>query len=170
MRQKHCHSLKKQVLIYPALRIVGRMLKKMLKKLVPLILILIAAGSFFFRQKPYHLNRTLRETAMRLIQVSVLSRTTGVDYRIEFKEYAYSVAARDHETGNWETESVYTLKKGIQCSLPGLRLYFVRGRFAGYEINGNKGPRYILLHYSYPDSERKRSLIFYRSGDWRTIG
>lgn len=146
------------------------MQKKMLKKLAPVILVLSLTGILFLQQKPYHLNRTLRETAMRLIQVSVLSRTTGLEYRVEFKKYTYTVATRDHKNGDWETDSVYTLKKGIQCSLPGLRLYFVRGRFAGYEINGDKGPRYILLHYSYPDSERKRSLIFYRSGDWRTIG
>jgi hypothetical protein len=138
--------------------------------LLPVILIFLLAGVFLLQEKPYYLNRTLRETALRLIQVSVLSRTTGLEYRIEFNERGYSVARTAPESGDWETESAVVFGRGIQCSPAGLRCYFIRGRFAGYEINETKGPRYILLHLKYPHKDMRRSLIFFRKGDWRAIG
>ncbi len=140
------------------------------KKWIPLILILLVSGIFWVRHKPYQLNRELRETALRLIQAGVLSRTTGLDYRIEFNKRGYSIAIKNSDSGLWETEDTYEFGKDIRCRPAGLRCYFVRGRFAGYEIDGGKGPRYILLHLFYPGDGMTRSLVFSRKGDWRAVG
>lgn len=146
------------------------MRNKIVKKLIPVILVFLLTGIFCLKRKPYQLNRTLRETALRLIQTGVRSRTTGLEYRIHFNERSYSVEMKDPESGCWEIESVYVLKRGIRCSPAGLQCYFVRGRFAGYEINNDKAPRYILLHFTYSQKDMKRSLIFFRKGDWRAVG
>ncbi|MFO7865761.1 MAG: hypothetical protein R6V02_02965 [Candidatus Aminicenantes bacterium] len=133
-------------------------------------LILSAAGIFWMNRENYYLNRTVREITLRLIQVSIRSRTTEVEYRVHFHENGYLIEVKDTDSENWEMESGYDLRTGIRSHPGGLRCYFVRGRFVGYDINGKRGPRYVLLHFKHNDNPLKRSLIFFRRGEWRPVG
>ena len=80
------------------------MLRKLVKKPLTWIVLfftLIVFG-YFFLHSQYTLNKTVREVAMRLVQVEILSRNTGADFKVRFYEDRYRVEVHNRETGEWE--------------------------------------------------------------------
>jgi hypothetical protein len=125
-----------------------------------------------FRIKDYRLNRTVRNVALRLVQMGTLSRTTRVDYRLVFWNNRCVVEYFDRESGRWHPHAASSYHRGVVSAPAGVRILFSGGRFKEYTLPGKRGriPRYLILEFRIPGTPKKRGIIFYRDGDWRILG
>lgn len=145
-------------------------------KIRPLLMALAAAallcGGAAVRGRDARLNRTVRNVALRLVQIERLSRTTGVDYRVVFHADALEVEVFDPESNGWrfELRKPYTGKS--RCAEPGFAFVFSRGFFRSFDAGGEdrRPPRYVIVEFSYPGLSRKGRIMFHRKGDWRVLG
>jgi hypothetical protein len=134
----------------------------------PLIILAVIAG---LKGREYRLNRTVRQIALKLVQVEKLSQTTAVDYRVRFLENHFEIEAWDVDSDTWRASFQGKYSAGIRCGTLDWEFLFSRGLFREYRspsMNG-RGPRYLLVEFSSPDKTDKRNLIFYRQGDWRVL-
>lgn len=124
------------------------------------------------RYQDFQLNRTVRGIALRLIQIEVLSRTREVDYKVVFEPGGYSISVLDLESGNWRPYQAVKFPNRIRSRASEFEFFFSGGFFREYRRKGkqSRGPRYIIIDIYLPDTNKKRSLIFYREGDWRILG
>ena len=127
---------------------------------------------FFLRYQDFQLNRTVRNIALRLVQIEVLSRTTAVDYKVLFESEGYSIEIFDRETGAWKSYLAAKYPGGICSRASEFEFIFSRGLFREFRPREGegRGPKYIIIDILLPETTKKRSLIFYRDGDWRVLG
>lgn len=127
---------------------------------------------FFLRHQDFQLNRTIRNIALRLVQIEVLSRTTAVDYKVLFESEGYSIEIFDREAGTWKPYLAAKYPRSIRSKASEFEFVFSRGFFREYlrREGEGRGPKYIIIDIYLPETTKKRSLIFYRDGDWRVLG
>ena len=132
-------------------------------------LVIVAAA---VRIDDYHLNRNVRNLSLKLVQVERLSQTTAVDYRVKFFERDFLIEAWDEETQSWESSFRGRYSRGVRCRTLGWEFRFSQGLFREYRFEGqqSRGPRYLVVEFYIEGNKSKRSLIFYREGDWRVLG
>jgi hypothetical protein len=135
------------------------------------LLLLVLATISVLRLEDYRLNRTVRNVALRLVQVETLSRTTRVDYRLVFWNNLCRVELYDTSSQSWKpyVDTVYS--KGILSQPPGLEVVFSQGRFKEYRLESGRGrsPKYLIVEFKVAGSEKKRGIIFYQDGSWRAL-
>ena len=122
--------------------------------------------------KNYRLNRTVREISMRLVQIEILSRTTASDYKVEFSRDFYTVKVYNRSSEQWEKHIEGSYSSGVTTEPLEIEFYFARGRFIGYQFKNRerKLPRSVIIYFQKHNSEKKKSIIFFRDGDWKVIG
>jgi hypothetical protein len=146
----------------------------LLKKsyIVPIFLIVVSSVAlFFFRCGAYRLNRTVREVALRLIQVSTLSRTTGTDFRVIFNERYLTIDTFDEDSKDWQKYKRWPYLKGVTCSLQGWAFIFSNGTFKEYSSSNwrGKAPKYVMVEFLLKSTSKKKEIIFNRDGNWRVL-
>ncbi len=117
------------------------------------------------------LNRTVRSVALRLAQIELLSRSTGSDFQVDFQHDRYRVQVFDKHTDSWIIQRQILFPSGISCG-PDVFVYrFSRGKMVEilYRDRDAKVPRSVILDFHSLRTERIRSLIFYRQGDWKVL-
>ncbi len=133
---------------------------------------LLVLALFTWRSAPHFvLNRTVRSVALRLVQVELLSRSTGSDYQVDFQQDRYRVQVFDKHTDNWIIQRQVRFPSGISCA-PDVFVYrFSRGKMVEFRYRDReaKVPRSVILDFHSSRSERIRALIFYRQGDWKVL-
>jgi hypothetical protein len=136
-----------------------------------LLLLLLSAAVFLLRLESYRLNRTVRNVALRLVQVETLSRTTRVDYRLEFWNNICRVERFDRGTGLWLPYVDTTYGRGIVSQPLGLQVVFSQGKFKEYRLEGGpaRTPKYLILEFKVAGTDVKRGIIFYQDGNWRVL-
>ncbi len=124
------------------------------------------------RIKDYRLNRTVRNVALRLVQMETLSRTTRVDYRMVFWNNRCEVEYYDRDSNRWHPHAASAYHRGVVSDPAGLQIVFSGGRFKEYTLPGGRGrtPPYLILEFRIPGTPKKRGVIFYSDGDWRILG
>ena len=127
---------------------------------------------FFLRYQNFQLNRTVRNIALRLVQIEVLSRTTAVDYKVVFEFDGYSIKIFDREAETWNPYLAAKYPNRIRSRASEFEFVFSGGFFREYRRREGegRGPKYIIIDIYLPGTTKKRSLIFYRDGDWRVLG
>jgi len=100
-----------------------------------IILIFAVLLSFIILRKDYLLNKTVREVALRMVQLD------GYRGRVL----------------NRQSKFEFIFSQGS------LREYRVRDK-------GRMLPRYVVVEFYFPGSSKKKSLIFYKKGDWKVLG
>jgi hypothetical protein len=141
----------------------------------PLVWVIVCLGLSILgilRIKDYRLNRTVRNVALRLVQMETLSRTTRVDYRVVFWNNRCVMEYFDRDSGCWHPHTASAYHRGVVSDPAGLRIIFSGGRFKEYSLPGAREriPRYLILEFRIPGTPKKRGVIFYRDGDWRILG
>jgi hypothetical protein len=123
-------------------------------------------------RKDYLLNKTVRGIALRLTQVSLLSRTTAVDYKVVLKENHYIVDVFDKDSEDWRRYLTRSYHKGVTCQPKNAEFIFSRGMLREFKLPQmhRKVPKYIVINFYWVNTSRKRGIIFYRKGDWRVLG
>ncbi len=126
----------------------------------------------FLRLGDYRLNRTIRETDLRLTLLSHMSRIRRLDFRVMFQERSLVVDVFDKERGAWKRDLEWPYEKGVKCNTIGWQYVFSRGSFIEYQSNDwiGKVPRYIIVSFQYESSLKEKKIIFYRDGTWRVMG
>lgn len=146
--------------------------KKLTKRLFWILpfLILVVFLVLFLR-KDYVLNRQIREIALKFVQLEVLSRTRGVDFKAIFLEDHYLIQVKDRSSGKWKDFSSAKFSGGILCRPHGIEFIFSRGAFREFKFveKKQKTPRYVILDLYLPEPSKKKGIIFYREGDWRVL-
>jgi hypothetical protein len=109
---------------------------------------------------------------MRLVQVEILSRTTAVDYKVEFSRDFYIVKVHNRSKAQWEVYKKDSYSSGISTEPLDIEFYFTRGRFRGYEFKNREGkvPKSVIIYFQKQNSDKKKSIIFFRDGDWKVLG
>jgi hypothetical protein len=134
--------------------------------------VLLVLALFIWRLAPHFvLNRTVRSVALRLVQIELLSRSTGSDFQVDFLHDRYRVQVFDKNTDDWIIQRQIRFPYGITCG-PDVFIYrFSRGKMVEflYRDRDGKVPRSVILDFFSLRSERVRSLIFYRQGDWKVL-
>ncbi len=144
-------------------------------KLRPLLgislVVLLLATAYLLRLQEYRLNRTVRNVALRLVQVETLSRTTRVDYRLVFWNNVCRVDVFDRSSNRWKPYSDTAYCKGVLSQPVGLEVIFSQGRFKEYRLGEGKGrsPKYLIIEFFVAGTEKKRGIIFYQDGNWRVL-
>jgi len=135
------------------------------------LLALLLATVFFLRPQEYRLNRTVRNVALRLVQVETLSRTTRVDYRLVFWNNTCRVDVFDRGSNRWKPYADTAYSKGVLSQPVGLEVVFSQGRFKEYRLDEGKGksPKYLIVDFLVAGTEKKRGIIFYQNGNWRVL-
>jgi hypothetical protein len=135
-------------------------------------IVLVLVVFYFLRLQDFRLNRTIRTVALKLVQIEKLSQTTAVIYRIEFFSDFYRIDLFSPEDEEWKPFIQGKYSKGISCQTTGWSFYFVRGYFRDYSQEGEttKNPRYLLVEFFVPGTQKIKKLIFYRDKDWRVLG
>lgn len=137
-----------------------------------LLLIMAVLVLYFIRIQDFRLNRTLRTIALKLVQMEKLSQTTAVIYRIEFFNDGYRIDHFSPEEEEWKPFIRGKFCKGVSCLTTGWYFYFARGFFRDYSHDGKttKKPRYLIVEFIVPGTQKIKKLIFYRDKDWRVLG
>jgi hypothetical protein len=135
------------------------------------LVVLLLATVYLLRLQEYRLNRTVRNVAMRLVQVETLSRTTRVDYRLVFWNNVCRVDVFDRSSNSWKPNSNTTYSKGVLSQPLGLEVVFSQGRFMEYRLGEGKGksPKYLIIEFFVAGTDKKRGIIFYQDGNWRVL-
>lgn len=138
---------------------------------VVFLVFLLSTTIFLLRQEEYRLNRTVRNVALRLVQVETLSRTTRVDYRLRFWNNVCKVERFDRSTGLWMPYVDTPYSRGIVSQPLGLQVIFSQGHFREYRLEGGPGktPRYVIVEFKVSGTDVKRGIIFYQDGSWRVL-
>ncbi len=144
------------------------------------IFIPLAAGFFIttiislvlIRQEEYLLNRSVRETALRLLQISRLSRTTDTDYKMIFSKYRLEVYRYEKELKTWQRHLEIPYEKGVESDAPNWEFVFSEGRCTGYRSmkGARKVPKYTMVSFHHESSSRKKEIIFFKDGSWKVLG
>ncbi len=132
---------------------------------------LVLATAYLLRLQDYRLNRTVRNVALRLVQVETLSRTTRVDYRLVFWNNICRVDVFDPSSNRWQPNADTIYGKGVLSQPLGLEVVFSQGRFKEFRLGEGKGklPKYLIVEFFVAGTERKRGIIFYQDGNWRVL-
>lgn len=153
--------------------ILSHMWNKLLKARFLGVIILVFAGflSFIILHKDYLLNKTTREVSLRMIQVGVFSRTRAVDFKVIFERDYYYIQVYDKDIKDWQHYLRCRYRGGVLNRQTSFDFIFSRGTFSEYHFKESKRkvPSYVVVEFYYPDSGKKRSIIFYRKGDWRVL-
>jgi hypothetical protein len=149
------------------------MLRK--NKLRALLLAVAAAALLFglgaLRGRDFRLNRSVRNVALRLVQIERLSQTTGVEYRLRFLPSALEIEVFDPESGGWKPFMSKGYSGKTRCLAPEGAFVFSRGFFSRFEKNGKSTRRRsVIVEFTYPGLDRKGRILFHRKGDWRVLG
>lgn len=134
------------------------------------VLLVLALISWILAPQ-FVLNRTVRAVALRLAQIELLSRSTRSDYQVDFLQDRYRVQVFDKNTGDWIIQRQIRFPSGITCGPDAFVYRFSRGKMVEflYRDRDVKVPRSVILDFYSLRSERVRSLIFYRQGDWKVL-
>lgn len=133
------------------------------------LLLLLALGITFLKEN-YLLNRAVREVALKLTQVEVLSRTTEFEYRAVFSEDHLQIDFFNKETQDWKNFMRHVYSSSVSAHSGEEMFLFARGAFRQFlSKKEDKGvpPRYVSVDFHFPGSGKKKSIIFFRKGDWR---
>jgi hypothetical protein len=137
-----------------------------------IILIFAALLSFIILRKDYLLNKTIREVALRMVQLEVLSRTRAVDYKVVFERGHYFIQVFDSDKKEWLPYLKASYRGRVLNRQSKFEFIFSRGSLREYRVRdkGRKLPRYVVVEFFLPGSSKKKSLIFYKKGDWKVLG
>ena len=137
---------------------------------ISLAALLLATG-YLLRLQEYRLNRTVRNVALRLVQVETLSRTTRADYRLVFWNNTCRVDVFDLSSNRWQPHADTSYSRGVLSRPLGLEVVFSQGRFKEYRQGEGKGksPKYLIIEFYVAGTEKKRGIIFYQDGNWRVL-
>jgi len=137
-----------------------------------IILILAAVLVFLILRKEYPLNKTVREVALRMVQLEVVSRTRAVDYKVVFERDHYYIQVFDLDKKEWLPYLKYSYRGRVLNRQSKFEFIFSRGTLREYRARnkGRKLPRYVVVEFYLPSSSKKKSLIFYKKGDWKVLG
>ncbi|NOR14932.1 MAG: hypothetical protein GQ544_04445 [Candidatus Aminicenantes bacterium] len=135
------------------------------------LVVLLLATVYLLRLQEYRLNRTVRNVALRLVQVETLSRTTRVDYRLVFWNNICRVDVFDRNSNRWKPYADTAYCKGVLSQPVGLEVVFSQGRFKEYRLGEGRGksPKYLIIEFFVVGTEKKRGIIFYQDGNWRVL-
>lgn len=137
-------------------------------------IILFTMITIFSFRNNYLLNRTLTEIALRLTQIEILSRTTGIDYKLVFLEDRYAIDNFDNNTGKWCNlmEKKYLGRVSCSKEVDKIEFIFSQGKFWKYQSIKNKDykSQYIIIEFSDSKAQKKRRIIFYKKGSWKVLG
>jgi len=137
-----------------------------------IILIFSVLLSFIILRKDYLLNKTVREVALRMVQLEVISRTRAVNYKVIFERDHYYIQVFDLDKKEW----LPYLKSGYRGRVLNrqskFEFIFSQGSLREYRVRdkGRMLPRYVVVEFYFPGSSKKKSLIFYKKGDWKVLG
>jgi len=137
-----------------------------------IILIFAVLLSFIILRKDYLLNKTVREVALRMVQLEVISRTRAVNYKVIFERDHYYIQVFDLDKKEW----LPYLKSGYRGRVLNrqskFEFIFSQGSLREYRVRdkGRMLPRYVVVEFYFPGSSKKKSLIFYKKGDWKVLG
>ncbi len=137
-----------------------------------IILIFAVLLSFIFLRKDYFLNKTVREVALRMVQLEVLSRTRAVDYKVVFELDHYLIQVFDSDKNEWLPYLKASYRGRVLNRQSKFEFIFSQGSLREYGLRdkGQKLPRYVVVEFYFPGSSKKKSLIFYKKGDWKVLG
>ena len=143
------------------------------KRYIVVIFFILAAcfTLFILRFGIYRLNRTVREAALHLTQVSTLSRTRGTDFRVIFDERYLVIDTFNESLGDWQRHKEWPYLKEITCGLQGWAFYFSHGSLKEYQSSNwpGKAPKHIMVEFLLKSSSKKKGIIFNRDGHWRVL-
>jgi len=137
-----------------------------------IILIFAVLLSFIILRKDYLLNKTVREVALRMVQLEVISRTRAVDYKVIFERDHYYIQVFDLDKKEWLPYLKSSYRGRVLNRQSKFEFIFSRGYLREYRVRdkGRKLPRYVVVEFYLPSSSKKKSLIFYKKGDWKVLG
>jgi len=119
----------------------------------------------------YHLNKTVREISLRLVQIRRLSRTREIDYKVVFCKEHYFIDYFDKDEESWKRHIKSKYHNGVLSELDRVELIFSKGRFKDYRLKEREGKifKYVIINFYCPKSPKKKAIIFYRQGDWKVL-
>jgi len=137
-----------------------------------IILIFVIFLACVILRKDYLLNKTAREVSLRMIQVGVFSRTRAVDFKVVFERDYYYIQVYDKDIKDWQHYLRCRYRGGALNRQTSFEFIFSKGTFSEYHFRDSKRkvPSYVVVELYSPESGKKRSIIFYRKGDWRILG